>query len=211
MGEISQEILQAFNSGAVAVPTVTLFAIIIGSIFVNNVVLAQFLGICPFLGVSSKVETSMGMGAAVTFVMALSSIVVWCIQTYILDPFEIQYMQTIVFILVIAALVQMVEIVLKKVSPSLYQALGIFLPLITTNCAVLGVAINMMQKQLTLLQGVVYSTSTALGFALALVLFAGIRERLEMEDVPSALRGTPIALISAGLLAMAFMGFAGLV
>lgn len=211
MGEISQEILQAFNSGSVTVPTVTLFAIIIGSIFVNNVVLSQFLGICPFLGVSSKVETSMGMGAAVTFVMALSSIVVWCIQTYILEPFGIQYMQTIVFILVIAALVQMVEIVLKKVSPSLYQALGIFLPLITTNCAVLGVAINMMQKHLTLLQGVVYSTSMALGFALALVLFAGIRERLEMEDVPSALRGTPIALISAGLLAMAFMGFAGLV
>lgn len=211
MGEISQEILQAFNSGSVTVPTVTLFAIIIGSIFVNNVVLSQFLGICPFLGVSSKVETSMGMGAAVTFVMALSSIVVWCIQTYVLEPFGIQYMQTIVFILVIAALVQMVEIVLKKVSPSLYQALGIFLPLITTNCAVLGVAINMMQKQLTLLQGVVYSTSMALGFALALVLFAGIRERLEMEDVPSALRGTPIALISAGLLAMAFMGFAGLV
>ncbi|MBP3455171.1 MAG: electron transport complex subunit RsxA [Alistipes sp.] len=211
MGEISQEILQAFNSGSVTVPTVTLFAIIIGSIFVNNVVLSQFLGICPFLGVSSKVETSMGMGAAVTFVMALSSIVVWCIQTYILEPFGIEYMQTIVFILVIAALVQMVEIVLKKVSPSLYQALGIFLPLITTNCAVLGVAINMMQKQLTLLQGVVYSTSMALGFALALVLFAGIRERLEMEDVPSALRGTPIALISAGLLAMAFMGFAGLV
>ncbi len=211
MGEISQEILQAFNSGSVAVPTVTLFAIIIGSIFVNNVVLSQFLGICPFLGVSSKVETSMGMGAAVTFVMALSSIVVWCIQTYILETFEIQYMQTIVFILVIAALVQMVEIVLKKVSPSLYQALGIFLPLITTNCAVLGVAINMMQKQLSLLQGVVYSTSMALGFALALILFAGIRERLEMEDVPSAFRGTPIALISAGLLAMAFMGFAGLV
>lgn len=211
MGEISQEILQAFNSGSVTVPTVTLFAIVIGSIFVNNVVLSQFLGICPFLGVSSKVETSMGMGAAVTFVMALSSIVVWCIQTYILEPFGIEYMQTIVFILVIAALVQMVEIVLKKVSPSLYQALGIFLPLITTNCAVLGVAINMMQKHLTLLQGVVYSTSMALGFALALVLFAGIRERLEMEDVPSALRGTPIALISAGLLAMAFMGFAGLV
>lgn len=211
MGEISQEILQAFNSGSVTVPTLTLFAIIIGSIFVNNVVLSQFLGICPFLGVSSKVETSMGMGAAVTFVMALSSIVVWCIQSYILEPFEIQYMQTIVFILVIAALVQMVEIVLKKVSPSLYQALGIFLPLITTNCAVLGVAINMMQKQLSLLQGVVYSTSMALGFALALILFAGIRERLEMEDVPAAFRGTPIALISAGLLAMAFMGFAGLV
>ncbi len=211
MGEISQEILQAFNSGSVSVPTVTLFAIIIGGIFVNNVVLAQFLGICPFLGVSSKVETSLGMGAAVTFVMALSSIVVWCIQQYVLVPFDIAYMQTIVFILVIAALVQMVEIVLKKVSPALYQALGIFLPLITTNCAVLGVAILMIQKDLSLLQGVVYSVATAIGFALALVLFAGIRERLEMEDVPGALRGTPIALITAGLLAMAFMGFAGLV
>ncbi len=208
MGEISQEILQAFNSGSVSVPTVTLFAIVIGCIFVNNVVLAQFLGICPFLGVSSKVE---GMGAAVTFVMALSSIVVWCIQQYVLVPFDIAYMQTIVFILVIAALVQMVEIVLKKVSPALYQALGIFLPLITTNCAVLGVAILMIQKDLSLLQGVVYSVATAIGFALALVLFAGIRERLEMEDVPGALRGTPIALITAGLLAMAFMGFAGLV
>ena len=151
------------------------------------------------------------MGAAVTFVMALSSIVVWCIQQYVLVPFDIAYMQTIVFILVIAALVQMVEIVLKKVSPALYQALGIFLPLITTNCAVLGVAILMIQKDLSLLQGVVYSVATAIGFALALVLFAGIRERLEMEDVPGALRGTPIALITAGLLAMAFMGFAGLV
>lgn len=187
------------------------FAIVIGAVFVNNVVLAQFLGICPFLGVSSKVETSLGMGAAVTFVMALSSIVVWCIQQYVLVPFDIAYMQTIVFILVIAALVQMVEIVLKKVSPALYQALGIFLPLITTNCAVLGVAILMIQKDLSLLQGVVYSVATAIGFALALVLFAGIRERLEMEDVPGALRGTPIALITAGLLAMAFMGFAGLV
>ena len=149
---------------------ITYFAIVIGAIFVNNVVLAQFLGICPFLGVSSKVETSMGMGAAVTFVMALTALVAWSIQTYILDPLQIQYMQTIVFILVIAALVQMVEIMLKKLSPSLYQALGIFLPLITTNCAVLGVAILMIQKEFTLLQSVVYSVSTALGFALALVL-----------------------------------------
>ena len=175
---------------------ITYFAIVIGAIFVNNVVLAQFLGICPFLGVSSKVETSMGMGAAVTFVMALTALVAWSIQTYILDPLQIQYMQTIVFILVIAALVQMVEIMLKKLSPSLYQALGIFLPLITTNCAV---------------QSVVYSVSTALGFALALVLFAGIRERLELEDVPESFRGTPIALVTAGILAMAFMGFSGLV
>ena len=187
------------------------FAIIIGAIFVNNVVLAQFLGICPFLGVSSKVETSMGMGAAVTFVMALSAVVTWLIQTYILVPLGIEYMQTIVFILVIAALVQMVEIVLKKVSPSLYQALGIFLPLITTNCAVLGVAILMIQKEYSLLEGLLYSVSTALGFALALVIFAGLRERLEFEDVPKAFEGVPIALITASLLAMAFMGFSGLV
>ena len=187
------------------------FAIIIGAIFVNNVVLAQFLGICPFLGVSSKVETSMGMGAAVTFVMALSSLVTWLIQTYILVPLGIEYMQTIVFILVIAALVQMVEIVLKKVSPSLYQALGIFLPLITTNCAVLGVAIAMIQKEYTLLQGVVFNVSTALGFGLALVIFAGLRERIEFEEAPKAFQGVPIALITASILAMAFMGFTGLV
>lgn len=189
----------------------TYFAIIIGSIFVNNVVLAQFLGICPFLGVSSKVETSMGMGAAVTFVMALSAIVTWLIQTYVLVPLGIEYMQTIVFILVIASLVQMVEIVLKKVSPSLYQALGIFLPLITTNCAVLGVAILMIQKEFSLLQGVVYNVSIALGFALALVIFAGLRERIEFEEAPKAFQGVPIALITASILAMAFMGFSGLV
>ena len=187
------------------------FAIIIGAIFVNNVVLAQFLGICPFLGVSSKVDTSLGMGAAVTFVMALSSIVAWSIQEFILVPLGIEYMQTIVFILVIAALVQMVEIVLKKVSPSLYQALGIFLPLITTNCAVLGVAILMIQKEFNLLQSFVYSVATAVGFALALVIFAGIRERLELEDVPAALKGIPVSLIVAAILAMAFMGFSGLV
>lgn len=187
------------------------FAIIIGAIFVNNVVFAQFLGICPFLGVSSKVDTSLGMGAAVTFVMALSSIVAWLIQEYILVPFGIEYMQTIVFILVIAALVQMVEIVLKKVSPALYQALGIFLPLITTNCAVLGVAILMIQKEFDLLQSFVYSVSTAIGFALALVLFAGIRERLELDGVPAAMKGVPVALIVAAILAMAFMGFSGLV
>ena len=189
----------------------TYFAIIIGSIFVNNVVLAQFLGICPFLGVSSKVETSMGMGAAVTFVMALSAVVTWLIQTYILVPLGIEYMQTIVFILVIAALVQMVEIVLKKVSPSLYQALGIFLPLITTNCAVLGVAIAMIRKEFTLLQGVVFNVSTALGFGLALVIFAGLRERIEFEEAPKAFQGVPIALITASILAMAFMGFTRLV
>ena len=187
------------------------FAIIIGAILVNNVVLAQFLGICPFLGVSSKVETSLGMGAAVTFVMSLTAVVAWCIQTYVLVPLHIEYMQTIVFILVIAALVQMVEIILKKISPALYQALGIFLPLITTNCAVLGIAILMIQKEFSLLQSVVFSAATAIGFALAMVLFAGIRERLEFEDVPEAMKGTPIALVTAALLAMAFLGFSGLV
>ena len=190
---------------------ISYFAIIIGAIFVNNVVFAQFLGICPFLGVSSKVDTSLGMGAAVTFVMGLTALVAWPIQTYILNPLNIGYMQTIVFILVIASLVQMVEIVLKKVSPSLYQALGIFLPLITTNCAVLGVAITMIQKEYTLLQSFAFSVSTAIGFAIALVLFAGIRERLELDDMPKAFKGVPIALVTAALLAMAFMGFSGLV
>ena len=208
---ISKEVISAFETGIVEAAPITLFAIIIGAIFVNNVVLSQFLGICPFFGVSSKVETSLGMGAAVTFVMALSAVVTWSINNFILVPFGSEFMQTIVFILVIAALVQMVEIVLKKVSPALYQALGIFLPLITTNCAVLGVAIIMVQKDFSLLTGVVYSTATALGFALALVLFAGIRERLDVEDVPQPLRGIPIALITASLLAMAFMGFANVV
>ena len=208
---ISSEVLEGFATGSVSVQAITLFAIIIGAIFVNNVVLSQFLGICPFLGVSSKVETSMGMGMAVTFVMALATLVTWCIQQYILVPFGIEYMQTITFILVIAALVQMVEIVLKKVSPALYQALGIFLPLITTNCAVLGVAIITVQKDFDLLTGVIYAVAAALGFALALVLFAGIRERLEVEDTPEAMRGVPIALVTAGLLAMAFMGFANVV
>jgi electron transport complex protein RnfA len=208
---ISSEVLKGFASGEVSVQAITLFAIVIGAIFVNNVVLSQFLGICPFLGVSSKVETSMGMGMAVTFVMALATLVTWCIQQYVLVPFGIEYMQTITFILVIAALVQMVEIVLKKVSPALYQALGIFLPLITTNCAVLGVAIITIQKNFDLLTGVIYAVAAALGFALALVLFAGIRERLEVEDTPEGMRGVPIALITAGLLAMAFMGFANVV
>ena len=208
---ISSEVLNGFATGSVSVQAITLFAIVIGAIFVNNVVLSQFLGICPFLGVSSKVDTSLGMGMAVTFVMALSAVVTWAIQNYILVPFGIEYMQTITFILVIAALVQMVEIVLKKMSPALYQALGIFLPLITTNCAVLGVAIIAVQKDFDLLTSVIYSVSTAIGFALALVLFAGIRERLEVEDTPQGMRGVPIALITAGLLAMAFMGFANVV
>ena len=187
------------------------FVIIISSIFVNNIVLSQFLGICPFLGVSGKVSTSLGMGAAVTFVLAIASIAAYLIQYHILVPLHIEYMQTIVFILVIAALVQMVEIILKKVSPALYQALGMFLPLITTNCAVLGVAILLVQKEYNLGEAVVYAVAVAVGFTLALVLFAGLRERLELENVPKALRGVPIALITAGILAMAFMGFSGLV
>lgn len=187
------------------------FVIIISSIFVNNIVLSQFLGICPFLGVSGKVSTSLGMGAAVTFVLTIASIAAYLIQYHILVPLHIEYMQTIVFILVIAALVQMVEIMLKKVSPALYQALGIFLPLITTNCAVLGVAILLVQKEYNLGEAVVYAVAVAVGFTLALVLFAGLRERLELENVPKALRGVPIALITAGILAMAFMGFSGLV
>ena len=187
------------------------FIIIISSIFVNNVVLSQFLGICPFLGVSNRVGTSLGMGAAVTFVMAISSIVAYLIQYFVLVPLGIQYMQTIVFILVIAALVQMVEIILKKVSPALYQALGIFLPLITTNCAVLGIAILLVQKEYNLGESVVFATASAIGFSLALVLFAGLRERLELEDVPAGMKGMPIALLTASILAMAFMGFSGLV
>ena len=188
-----------------------LSSIALTSIFVQNFVLVKFYGICPFLGVSKKVDTALGMGMAVTFVMTLASIMTWLCQTFILVPLHIEYMQTIVFILVIAALVQMVEIVLKKVSPSLYQALGIFLPLITTNCAVLGVAISMIQKEFTLLQGVTYNVATALGFALALVIFAGLRERIEFEEAPKAFQGVPIALITASILAMAFMGFSGLV
>lgn len=187
------------------------FFIIISAIFVNNIILAQFLGICPFLGVSSKVDTSIGMGAAVTFVMAIASLAAYLLQHYVLVPFGIEYMQTIVFILVIASLVQMVEIILKKVSPALYQALGVFLPLITTNCAVLGVAILLVQKEYNLLQSVVFSISSAIGFTLAIVLFAGIREKLELEDLPKAMKGVPVALVTAGILAMAFMGFSGLV
>ena len=189
----------------------TLAAILLTSVLVNNYVLRQFLGICPFLGVSKKLNQAVGMGVAVTFVMLLATAVTWPIQILVLDKLGLSYMQTIVFILVIAALVQMVEIVLKKVSPSLYQALGIFLPLITTNCAVLGVAILMIQKEFSLLQGVAYNVSTALGFGLALVIFAGLRERIEFEEAPKAFQGVPIALITASILAMAFMGFSGLV
>lgn len=185
--------------------------IFISAIFVNNIVLSQFLGICPFLGVSKKVETALGMSAAVAFVLTLSTIVTFLIQKYVLDAFGLGYLQTITFILVIAALVQMVEIVLKKVSHALYQALGVFLPLITTNCCVLGVAILVIQKEFDLLTGVVYAFSTALGFGLALTVFAGIREQLALANVPKGMQGVPVTLITAGLLAMAFMGFSGVV
>ena len=183
--------------------------IFITAIFVNNVVLSQFLGICPFLGVSKKVETATGMGAAVAFVLVIATIVTYLIQHYVLNPFGLQYLQTIAFILVIAALVQMVEIVLKKVSPALYQALGVFLPLITTNCCILGVAILVIQNDYDFLTGVIYAFSTAIGFALAMVLFAGIREQLSLVNIPKGMDGMAIALVTAGLLAMAFRGFSG--
>lgn len=183
--------------------------IFIGAIFVNNIILSQFLGICPFLGVSKKISTALGMGASVAFVLTLSTVVTWLLQTCILDPLGLQYLQTLAFILVIAALVQMVEIILKKVSPALYQALGIFLPLITTNCAVLGVAILVIQKDFNLLESVVYAFSTALGFALALTVFAGIREQMALANIPKGMRGMAIVLITAGLLSLAFMGFSG--
>ncbi|MFH2143153.1 MAG: RnfABCDGE type electron transport complex subunit A [Bacteroidota bacterium] len=185
--------------------------IIISAILVNNVVLAQFLGICPFLGVSNKVSTAVGMSGAVTFVMVLATIVTYLIQTYILNTLGIEYMQTITFILVIAALVQMVEIILKKISQSLFQALGIFLPLITTNCAVLGVAILVIQKDYNLLEGVIYAAATAVGFGLALVILAGIREHMDLVNILKGMKGVPSALIVAGILALAFMGFAGMV
>ena len=183
--------------------------IFITAIFVNNVVLSQFLGICPFLGVSKKVETATGMGAAVAFVLVIATIVTYLVQVYVLKEFGLEYLQTIAFILIIAALVQMVEIILKKVSPALYQALGVFLPLITTNCCILGVAILVIQNDFDLLTGVIYALATAIGFALAMILFAGIREQLSLVNIPKGMDGMAIALVTAGLLAMAFMGFSG--
>ena len=189
----------------------TYLSIIITAIFVNNIVLSQFLGICPFIGVSRRLSSAVGMGAAVAFVMTLSTAVTWLLQYYLLDPLEICFMQTIVFILVIASLVQMLEMVIKKIAPVLYQALGVFLPLITTNCAVLGVAILVIRGGMDLGQSIVYALSTAVGFTLALALFAGIRQQLELtEGVPRAMRGVPVALVCAGLLALAFMGFSGI-
>lgn len=190
--------------------------IFITAIFVNNIVLSQFLGICPFLGVSKKVDSAIGMGAAVAFVLTLATIVTYVIQKYVLEAFGLEYLQTIAFILVIAALVQMVEIILKKSAPALYQALGVFLPLITTNCCILGVAILVANGtyasqglEPNLLTGVVFAVSTAIGFALALVVFAGIRDHLSMMNIPKVMQGMSIALVTAGLLAMAFMGFSG--
>ena len=183
--------------------------IFISAIFVNNIVLSQFLGICPFLGVSKKVDTALGMSAAVAFVLTLATIVTWLVQKLVLDAFGLQYLQTIAFILVIASLVQMVEIVMKKVSPALYQALGIFLPLITTNCAVLGVAILVIQKDFSLVESIIYAFSTAIGLCLALTVFAGIREQLELVNVPKGMRGVAITMVTAGLLSLAFMGFSG--
>ena len=183
--------------------------IFISAIFVNNIVLSQFLGICPFLGVSKKVSTALGMSAAVAFVMTLATIVTYIIQKTVLDAFGLQYLQTIAFILVIAALVQMVEIVMKKVSPALYQALGIFLPLITTNCAVLGVAILVIQKDFSLVESIVYAFSTAIGFGVALTVFAGLREQLEFSNLPKGMQGVAITMITAGLLSLAVMGFSG--
>lgn len=184
--------------------------IFIAAIFVNNIVLSQFLGICPFLGVSKKISTALGMGFAVMFVITLSAIVTFLIYYKLLIPNNLTFMITVVFILVIASLVQMVEIILKKVSPPLYQALGIFLPLITTNCAVLGVAILAIQKNFGLLSSVCYGLANAMGFTLAIVLFAGLRERMSRTRLPAAVKGAPIALLTAGLLSMAFMGFAGI-
>ena len=187
--------------------------IIISAIFVNNIVLVKFLGVCPFFGVSKRVETSLGMAGAVAFVMVIATVVTFLIQKYILAALGIEFMQTITFILVIAALVQLVEIILKKVSPSLYQALGIFLPLITTNCAVLGVAIMAVSPSFgyNIIESAVFAFSNAIGFGLALTIFAGIREQLDLTNVPEGMKGTPIAFITAGLLAMAFMGFTGIV
>lgn len=196
------------------------FLIIISAIFVNNILLSQFLGICPFLGVSNKLSTATGMSGAVCFVITLATIVTFLINKYLLLPFKLEFLQTIAFILVIAALVQVVEIVLKKISPSLYQALGIFLPLITTNCAVLGVAITVVTKEFTfggtahmlnLGEAVVYALATSLGYGLAMILFAGLREHLAGNDVPKAFKGLPIALITVSIMAMAFLGFSGIV
>jgi electron transport complex protein RnfA len=188
-----------------------LFFIFVGAVLVNNLILARFLGICPFFGVSKKVETAIGMSLAVTFVMTVAGIITWIVQYTILDKFGLNYLQTIVFILIIASLVQFVEMVIEKSSPDLYQSLGIFLPLITTNCAILGAAILNIQSGFSFVEMLVFTIGSAMGFGLALVLFAGIRERIELSDIPYYFRGMPVAFITAGILALAFMGFSGLV
>ncbi|MDR1792661.1 MAG: RnfABCDGE type electron transport complex subunit A [Bacteroidales bacterium] len=188
-----------------------LIVIIVLTVFVNNIVFSQFLGICPFLGVSNKISTAVGMSAAVVFVMTLATLATYCVYYYLLEPLQLTFLQTISYILIIAALVQMLEIILKKAMPPLYQALGIFLPLITTNCAVLGVAILVVQQKYTLAGSLIFSFFTAIGFGLALIIFAGIREQLDLTGLPKYVKGTPAALITAGILALAFMGFAGLV
>ena len=190
---------------------VELILLFISAVLINNFVLSRFLGICPFLGVSKKIETAIGMSLAVLFVMTLASIITWLLQYLVLVPFHVEYLQTIVFILIIAALVQFVELVVQKTSPALYQALGIFLPLITTNCAVLGCAVLNIQKNFNFLEMLFFSVGSALGFGLALTLFAGIRENLALADIPKPFQGTAIALITAGILSLAFMGFSGLV
>ena len=187
-----------------------LLAITLGAILANNLIFSQFLGICPFLGVSKKVDTAVGMGIAVTFVMGLASAITWAVNQFILVPFHLGYMQTVAFILVIAALVQFIEMFLQKSMPSLYTALGVYLPLITTNCAVLGVALLNMQNNYNFIESVVYGITGGLGFLLAIVLFASIRERLVFADYPKNWEGFPIALVTAGLMALAFMGFSGL-
>jgi H+/Na+-translocating ferredoxin:NAD+ oxidoreductase subunit A len=189
----------------------SIMAILVSTIFVNNYVFARFLGICPFLGVSNKMETAAGMGVAVTFVITLSSIITYFIHTLILDVLGLQYLQTIVFILVIASLVQFVELVVKKISPALYNALGVYLPLITTNCIVLGVALLNIKEGYDLTQTIFNAIGASLGFVLALILISSVREKLQIADVPEALKGFPIALITAGLMSIAFLGFAGLV
>lgn len=185
--------------------------IFISAVFINNIVLSQFLGICPFLGVSKKINTALGMTGAVAFIMTVATIFTYVIQKAVLVPFNIQFLQTITFVLIIAALVQLVEIMSKKVSPVLYQTLGVYLPLITTNCVILGVALLAVKKDFNLVESVVFAISTAIGFGLALILFAGIREQLNMVKLPKSMDGIPAALITAGLLAMAFMGFSGIV
>lgn len=187
------------------------FIIAVSAVFVSNIVLAQFLGICPFLGVSNRISTAVGMTGAVSFVMVLATISTYAIQKFILNPLDIAYMQTITFILVIASLVQLVEIAMKKISPPLYQALGIFLPLITTNCAVLGVAILAIGKEYNLIESVVFAVSHSIGFGLALIVFAGLREQLDLMDIPEGMKGVPLSLLVAGLLSLAFMGFSGIV